>query len=338
MTFSIVIPTCNGSRFIEAALLSALNQTRKADQVLVSDDNSSDDTLEICRKYGESISIFTNESGPSGFVNGWLKAIGHADGDFITILHQDDLISPDYLFHVENALLQYPDVCHVYSRSEKISEFFDRLQLKPTPEVKAVLYTGKQYAKNYINGIYKSEYIHRCPGVTTSRKLLLESCTYREEAGHIADDDFFFRIGNYTKVIGIDTILAYYREHASSTTSRQENLSFILAGNWVFQMEEYHGKKNPLLDEEDMGRIAISAVRDLTTTLETALRNKDDMLLAEMLILRGRIFRCIHQSPGQITESLNKKALWWLIDRKMKRSAILYSRFIYQLKRILRDG
>ena len=39
-TFSIVIPTYNGADFIEQALLSALNQTRKADEIIISDDNS----------------------------------------------------------------------------------------------------------------------------------------------------------------------------------------------------------------------------------------------------------------------------------------------------------
>ena len=47
MKFTIVIPTYNGSAYVEEALRSAMNQTRKADAIIVSDDNSTDNTLEI---------------------------------------------------------------------------------------------------------------------------------------------------------------------------------------------------------------------------------------------------------------------------------------------------
>lgn len=66
MTFSIVIPTYNGADFIEQALLSALNQSRPADEIVISDDNSSDDTLAICQKYTDRIKIYRNLQGPSG--------------------------------------------------------------------------------------------------------------------------------------------------------------------------------------------------------------------------------------------------------------------------------
>lgn len=53
--FSIVIPTYNGADFVEQALLSALSQTRTADEIIVSDDNSTDETIAICQKYADKI-------------------------------------------------------------------------------------------------------------------------------------------------------------------------------------------------------------------------------------------------------------------------------------------
>ena len=58
-TFSIVIPTYNGADFIEQALLSALNQTRKADEIIISDDNSTDETIDICQRYKDKITNTT---------------------------------------------------------------------------------------------------------------------------------------------------------------------------------------------------------------------------------------------------------------------------------------
>ena len=38
MTFSIVIPTYNGKDFVEQTILSVLKQTRRADEIIISDD------------------------------------------------------------------------------------------------------------------------------------------------------------------------------------------------------------------------------------------------------------------------------------------------------------
>ena len=81
MKFSIVIPTYNGAKYVEQAIHAALCQTRPADEIIISDDNSKDDTLKICGKYADQIKIYHNENGPSGFVNGWNIAIAHATGD-----------------------------------------------------------------------------------------------------------------------------------------------------------------------------------------------------------------------------------------------------------------
>lgn len=91
MTFSIIIPTYNGASYVREAIESALSQTRPADEVIISDDNSKDNTVDICRSYGPRVKIYQNPDGPSGFVNGWNNAISHAESEFIVILHQDDL-------------------------------------------------------------------------------------------------------------------------------------------------------------------------------------------------------------------------------------------------------
>lgn len=77
MTFSIVIPTYNGEKFVAQAIESALAQTRPADEVIISDDNSTDGTLRVCEHYKDRLKIFVNCKGPSGFVDGWNNAIAN---------------------------------------------------------------------------------------------------------------------------------------------------------------------------------------------------------------------------------------------------------------------
>lgn len=122
MIFSIVIPAYNGAKYIEKAILSALSQTRKADEIVVHDDNSTDSTRQICEKYIHEIVYYLNPDGPSGFVNGWNKSISHAKSDFIAILHQDDLLYPTYLEEAEQALISNPDVRHLFALCDYIDD------------------------------------------------------------------------------------------------------------------------------------------------------------------------------------------------------------------------
>lgn len=245
MSFSIVIPAYNGSEFIEQAILSALSQTRPADEIIVSDDNSSDSTLEIARKYGDKLKVFSNPDGPSGFVNGWNNAIAHATGDYIAILHQDDLLYPEFLEEIESALLSNPGVLHFFTPCEHIDEYNQVISSTGVTicNGKTIRYKGAEYAEAYE---FAPEHIHRCPGVVSHRDLF-KSCRYRVEAGHIADDDFFLRVGNYTDVVGIMKPLAAYREHTGSETG---HLSFLdlnkrLLRDYNFQLK--NAEENPLL-------------------------------------------------------------------------------------------
>lgn len=107
-------------------------------------------------------------------------------------------------------------------------------------------YTGQEYANAYER--YKN-HIHRCPGVVTHRDIF-KKCKYRSIAGHIADDDFFLRVGNYTDVVGVLKPLASYREHKGSETGHLSFLSINhrLLRDYHFQLT--HRKENPLISDE----------------------------------------------------------------------------------------
>lgn len=237
MKFTIVIPTYNGADYVEEALLSAINQTRKADAIIVSDDNSKDDTLEICSRYKDKISIHKNENGPSGFVEGWNNAIRLVDDGYITILHQDDLLAPTFLEEAEKALSQNPDVKHFFSPCNYIDGEGNIIREFDCYDGSVRRYSGMEYVDAYRS--IDTWHIHRCPGVITHRSIF-ELCTYRKEAGHIADDDFFYRVGLYTDVVGLLKPLASYREHNKSETGHIGNVKLVtrLAADYLFQVEQ----------------------------------------------------------------------------------------------------
>lgn len=249
MTFSIIIPSYNGERFIENAILSALHQSRQADEIIISDDNSSDSTLIICRKYSNIIHIYQNLSGPSGFVNGWNNAIVNAKGDYISILHQDDLLEPTFLEEAEKELTSHPNIKHLFVPCNYIDKDGKELSKPDYCTGETVIYSGKEYIKAYQT--VGHPHIHRCPGVIT-HKDIFKVCRYREEAGHIADDDFFYRVGQYTNVIGILKPLASYRLHKNSETGHLNDAILVkrLLRDMTFQIR--HKKENNLFSSENI--------------------------------------------------------------------------------------
>lgn len=88
---SIIINNYNYARFLRACIDSALNQSPRA-QVIVVDDGSTDESVEIIRSYGAQIHPILKANGGQGSaVNAGFTA---ATGDVVMILDSDDLLEP----------------------------------------------------------------------------------------------------------------------------------------------------------------------------------------------------------------------------------------------------
>lgn len=91
---SIVIATHNGSRFIQEQLNSIVNQTLLPLEIIISDDASTDDTLNIVQSFLSSYDIhfrIIRNIPALGFRTNFLKAASNARGDFIAFCDQDDI-------------------------------------------------------------------------------------------------------------------------------------------------------------------------------------------------------------------------------------------------------
>lgn len=95
ITVSAVIPAYNAGKYIARAIDSVLAQTRPADEVIVVDDGSTDDTAKIAQAYGNRISFIRQENaGASVARNTGIEA---AKSEWIAFLDADDEWLPDKL-------------------------------------------------------------------------------------------------------------------------------------------------------------------------------------------------------------------------------------------------
>lgn len=92
---SVCIATYNGERFIEAQLSSILAQLGPNDEVIISDDGSSDKTLNIVRAmHSPIVKIFVNK-GAHGYTPNFENAIRKSQGEYIFLSDQDDIWMPN---------------------------------------------------------------------------------------------------------------------------------------------------------------------------------------------------------------------------------------------------
>lgn len=88
---SVCIATYNGSKYIKEQIDSILPQLDECDEIIVSDDSSTDNTLSILKSYHDRrIIIFTNQKFNSPIYN-FENALKHAKGDIIFLSDQDDI-------------------------------------------------------------------------------------------------------------------------------------------------------------------------------------------------------------------------------------------------------
>lgn len=91
---SVCLATYNGETYIREQVNSILDQLAPGDELIISDDASSDRTLEIVRSYNDSrIKVFNNALAKG--VNGnFENAMRYAKGDYIFLADQDDVWLP----------------------------------------------------------------------------------------------------------------------------------------------------------------------------------------------------------------------------------------------------
>ena len=102
---SVIMPTYNGEQFLAASLESVRQQFADDIELLIVDDGSTDGTLDIIRRFAESMPLRLITPGRIG---NWIAAtnigLREATGEWTCLLHQDDLWLPGRIATIRAAI------------------------------------------------------------------------------------------------------------------------------------------------------------------------------------------------------------------------------------------
>jgi glycosyltransferase involved in cell wall biosynthesis len=122
---SVAMCTYNGARFLSEQLESIAVQTRLPDELVVCDDGSVDESVEIIRSLADHapfpVRLEINEKN-LGSTKNFEKAIGLCEGDIIALADQDDVWKPQKLDVLSTILEGHPGAGYAFSDAELMDD------------------------------------------------------------------------------------------------------------------------------------------------------------------------------------------------------------------------
>ena len=203
---SVCIATYNGEKYIKEQLFSILEQLGKDDEIIISDDHSTDNTLEIIEKLLDSrIKLFLNKE--KGYTSNFENALKQVSGDIVFISDQDDIWDSS---KVRVCLEELKFVDLVVSDCKLINS---------TNEIIADSYfTLRSVKKSSWGNLIKFSYLGCC--LAFRSEILKKALPFPSNRQFCTHDNWLFLVGSFLyKHKVLDDTLIYYRRHDENVSS-----------------------------------------------------------------------------------------------------------------------
>jgi glycosyltransferase involved in cell wall biosynthesis len=221
MRISVYIPSYNQRELLEQALLSVLNQTLKPFEIIVVDDCSNDDSVELVQTYAKQHDIIKLHvmDVNTGIAAVRTKAVELATGDAITYVDGDDLFAPQKLENECNLLVE--------SGADLVfSNFYRFIDAPHKPiSVWACNYKDIQF-KNWHLAVFSRKF----PTGSIFRNELVNLNFLRSMGGYdpnlkiYEDFELKIRMAKEARIAGTLEVLSYYRDNPSGLSKSKIEL------------------------------------------------------------------------------------------------------------------
>lgn len=220
---SVCIPVYNGSRYIEAQLNSILTQLQEDDEVVISDDGSTDGTLEMVAEMAKQdarIRLVSHRKGFSQYSFDYTtlnveNAIRACSGDVIFLADQDDVWMPEkvklFKQELENADLVLSDCVVVDAEMNIMGDSYFKIN---------------RSKKGVLNNLKKNSYLGCC--MAFKRSVLEYALPFPQTL--VPHDIWLGLLAEMKgKVSFLPTPTLFYRRHSSNLSTSSESSANSLA-------------------------------------------------------------------------------------------------------------
>jgi len=243
MKFSVLIANYNNGKFFKDCYNSVLSQEFKNWEVVIIDDRSTDNSVEIINSIiadDPRFKLYENATN-SGVGVTKSKLIELSTGDICGYLDPDDVIKPNALKSAMEVLEKKKDVVLTYSRLVKCDE-----KLNPLKEFKGAMQipNGQKLFFNFP--------IQIAPFVAFRKNIYMNTPRINPELRIAEDQDLYYKMYEAGKVQFIDQTNYLYRAHAggiSQNENKQKSYHYYALAIWEAMkrrnIKEINGKPVP---------------------------------------------------------------------------------------------
>ena len=191
---SVIIPSYNHEKFIRGTIESVLNQTFQDFEIVITDDGSTDNSVEIIKSIGDDrirLFQFKTNRGACSAVNYCVK---NSRGKYIAMLSSDDMFKPEKLEKQFNYLEKNKNKIAVFSYPSFIDEHGKVIPKKKIGDWNKVFYQPNRNSNEWLNF-----FIHNGNAICHPTMLIRKECydsigLYDERLAGLPDFDFWIRL------------------------------------------------------------------------------------------------------------------------------------------------
>ncbi|MCX9156867.1 glycosyltransferase [Niveibacterium sp. 24ML] len=226
---SICIPTYNGARYLEASIQSALNQSYRDLEILIVDDCSKDETVDVAKRFAarDKRVRFVQNKRNLGLVGNWNRCIELATGAWIKFLFQDDLLQAECVQLMldeaerQSALFVACDreflfeastddsLRAIYARNRSVINAFLGPNRGASPEA---------YAQRILRRI-NNNYVGEPTSTLIHRDVFQQLGLFDSECIQLCDLEFWSRAASHYGIAFVPQALTTFRVHSSATSA-----------------------------------------------------------------------------------------------------------------------
>ena len=246
---SIIVPVYNVELYIEDCLNSLLNQTYSNYEIILINDGSTDNSIEICSKYNDQkIKIFNqNNKGVSIARN---VGISLATGQYIMFVDADDMVSEKYIENLIKSIEETNTDMVVCGYTKEKAELVNK---KNSQEIKGEIINANTMLENMMENNLQEGYLWN----KIFKKSIINDNSLEFKEGVNVWEDLYFVIeylSKSDKIFAINEKLYYYRTREGSAVNRKETatdlvgkvkiLELIMKNyNFIINNKNYYGIK-----------------------------------------------------------------------------------------------
>jgi glycosyltransferase involved in cell wall biosynthesis len=210
MKISVCMATYNGSAYLAEQVMSILCQLGEDDELVVSDDNSTDNTLDIIASFHDKrIHVYTNER-DRGYTENFENAMQHALGEYIFLSDQDDIWKSEKVAVMTRYLNRYDFVASDCVIVDQDLNVLSESRI-----------SQKNIKHGFLRNLWSTRYLGSCMAF---RRCVLAKCLPFPKNKRICVHDYWILLVSelYFKTCLINQPLILYRRHSLNASDGGE--------------------------------------------------------------------------------------------------------------------